>query len=328
MNKERVLITGGGGYIGSVLSRMLLGNGYKVRIFDNFTFGIDPVAEILNHPDIEIVIGDIRKIDDLKKAIKDVDHVVHLAAIVGDPACSIQADTAVETNFLATIRLARLARDYEIKKFVFASTCSVYGASGDKMINENSPTNPVSLYAETKLDAEKELLTLLNKKPSPTILRFGTAYGTSPRMRFDLVINSLTKKALIDREIKIFGGDQWRPFVHIEDISVAINIVLNADEDSVGNEIFNVGSTRENYRIEEIGKIIKDTIPHTNVEFVEKIQDKRSYRVSFKKIEDYLGFKNSKNVKDGISEIKELIVSKRITDLDNPIYYNHKQVTK
>jgi len=322
--KEKILVTGGGGYIGSVLIRMLLENGYRVRVLDKFTFGIEPIAEIINHPNMEVIIGDIRKMDDLKKGVKGVDHIVHLAAIVGDPACSVQGDIAVETNFLSTIRLARLARDNEIKKFIFASTCSVYGASGDKMIDENSPTNPISLYAETKIDAEKELLALLDKKPSLTILRFGTAYGLSPRMRFDLVINYLTKKALQDKEIKIFGGEQWRPFVHVYDISRAIKMVLEADDNMVKGEIFNVGATKENYRMKEIGNIIKEIISDTNVEIVKQIKDKRSYHVSFKKIEDTLGFKNEKTVKDGVIEIKDAIESGIIKDPNNDKYYNHK----
>ncbi len=322
--KEKILVTGGGGYIGSVLIRMLLENGYRVRVLDKFTFGIEPIAEIINHPNMEVIIGDIRKMDDLKKGVKGVDYIVHLAAIVGDPACSVQGDAAVETNFLSTIRLARLARDNEIKKFIFASTCSVYGASGDKMIDENSPTNPISLYAETKIDAEKELLALLDKKPSLTILRFGTAYGLSPRMRFDLVINYLTKKALQDKEIKIFGGEQWRPFVHVYDISRAIKMVLEADDNMVKGEIFNVGATKENYRMKEIGNIIKEIISDTNVEIVKQIKDKRSYHVSFKKIEDTLGFKNEKTVKDGVIEIKDAIESGIIKDPNNDKYYNHK----
>jgi len=324
--KEKVLVTGGGGYIGSVLVRMLLENDYSVRVLDKFTFGIEPIAEIINHPNMEVIIGDIRKMDDLKKGIKGVDYIVHLAAIVGDPACSVHGDVAVETNFLSTIRLARLARDNEIKKFIFASTCSVYGASGDRMIDEDSPTNPVSLYAETKIDAEKELFALLDKKPSLTVLRFGTAYGLSPRMRFDLVINYLTKKALQDKEIKIFGGEQWRPFVHIHDISRAIKMVLDADNNIVKGEIFNVGSTKENYRMNEIGKIIKEIMPDISVEIVEQIQDKRSYNVSFKKIEKLLGFKNEKTVRDGVVEIKKAIESGKIEDLENIIYYNHKMI--
>jgi len=327
MHKERVLVTGGGGYIGSVLVRMLLKEGYKVRILDRFIFGIEPIAEILNDPNLEVVIGDIRNVEDVKKSLKKVDHVVHLAAIVGDPACSVQADVAVETNFLSTIRLARLARDNGIKKFIFASTCSVYGASGDKIIDEKSPTNPVSLYAETKLDAEKELLALLDKKPSLTILRFGTAYGLSPRMRFDLVINYLTKKALIDREIKIFGGEQWRPFVHVHDISRAIMLTLGADDDDIlHREIFNVGSDGENYQMKEIGKILRKIIPDTKVEMVEEIKDRRSYRVSFEKIRKKLHYRTTKSIEDGFLEIKQAIETNEVKDPDNPIYYNHKMI--
>lgn len=324
MSKEKVLVTGGGGYIGSVLIRRLLNSNYKVRILDKFIFGIEPIADILNHPDLEVIIGDIRRMDDLKKAIKNVDHIVHLAAIVGDPACSVQGDVAVETNFLSTIRLARLARENGIKKFIFASTCSVYGSTDEDVVDENSVTNPVSLYAETKVDAEKQLLTLLENKSSLTILRFGTAYGLSPRMRFDLVINYFVKKALTDKEIKIFGGEQWRPFVHIEDISRAIEIILDSDEEIVKGEIFNVGSTNENYRMKEIGKILKKIIPDTRIETVEQITDKRSYHVSFKKIEKKLEFRNMNTVEGGFIEIKNAIKNGKIRDPDNPIYYNHK----
>lgn len=324
MNKEKVLITGGGGYIGSVLARMLLNNGYNVRILDKFTFGIEPIASIINHPNMEVVIGDIRKIGDLKKAIKNIDHIVHLAAIVGDPACSVQGDIAVETNFLSTIRLARLARENDIKRFVFASTCSIYGTSNTDIVNEESSTNPISLYAETKLDAEKELLALLSNKPALIILRFGTVYGSSPRMRFDLVINYLTKKALLDKEIKIFGGEQWRPFVHVEDIARAISLILDADIEKVKGEIFNVGSTNENYKMKDIGEIVKECIPKTNVDIVKEIQDKRSYRVSFEKIEKDLGFSNKKKVEDAIMKIKDAIKTGKITNPDDSIYYNHK----
>jgi len=326
MNKEKILITGGGGYIGSILTSKLLENDYKIRIFDKFTFGLEPLVQVINNPNLEVMMGDIRNIDDLKKSIRDVDYIVHLAAIVGDPACSVQGDVAVETNFLSTIRLARLARENKIKKFIFASTCSVYGASGNNIIDETSTTNPVSLYAETKLDAEKELLTLLDNGPSLTILRFGTAYGLSPRMRLDLVVNSLTKKAFLDKEIKIFGGTQWRPFVHIKDISNAIYLIVEANIEKVKGEIFNVGSTNENYQMEDLGKTIKECIPDTRVIKVKEITDNRSYRVSFKKIKSVLYFSNNMNIKKGVDEIKKALANGSIKNPSNPIYYNHKMI--
>ncbi len=319
-----VLVTGGGGYLGSVLIGDLLNQGYKVRLFDNFMYGLDSIANFINHPNLEVIIGDIRKNEDLKKAVSnDVDSVVHLAAIVGDPACAIQADVAVETNFISAIRLARMCRDNGISRFIFASTCSVYGASETDILDEDSNLNPISLYAETKIDAEKDILVLLDKQPAPTILRFGTLYGLSPRMRFDLVINYFTKKALKDKELKIFGGEQWRPFLHVSDAAKAIQLVLESPIEKINREIFNVGSTIENYQMKEISEIIKTCIPDVIINHIKEIKDKRSYRVSFDKIERTLGFNTSMTVRDGILEIKEAIESGKIANPDDPKYYNY-----
>jgi nucleoside-diphosphate-sugar epimerase len=323
-NRNVILITGGAGYIGTVLIPILLNQGYKVRLFDNFMFGLKPLACFINHPNLEIVIGDIRKNEDIQKIkFDDVDSVVHLAAIVGDPACAVQGDVAVETNFIATTRIINLCKTHKINKFVFVSSCSVYGAKENEILNENSELNPLSLYAETKIDSEKQILALLDQIPAPVILRFGTIYGLSPRARFDLVVNFFTKKAIKDKNIKIFGGNQWRPFIHVYDISKAIELVLKAPVEKVKKQIFNVGDNNENYQMRQIGEIIREIFPETNVEVIEEVKDKRSYNVSFDKIRDVLNFKASKTIKDGILEIKEAIENGTIKDPDDPIYYNY-----
>lgn len=321
--KEKILVTGGGGYIGSLLVRILLNKGYKVRVLDKLTYGLSPLSEIINNPNLEIIIEDIRKNQVLKNILKNIDHIIHLAAIVGDPACSIQADVAVETNFIATNNLARLAKTNSINKFIFTSTCSVYGSSNSKLVDEESPTNPLSLYSETKLNAEKQLLSSTDKYFSPTILRLATAYGLSPRMRFDIVINSLTKKALFDGQISIFGGNQWRPFTHVKETANAIYQILKARSSKTSHKIYNLGFTTENYQIQKIGKLIKKLIPNTKVNTVSRILDNRSYKVSFNKLEDNFKLKNKKNVNNGISEIIQSLKSGQIKNPNDPIYYNY-----
>lgn len=321
---QLILVTGGAGYVGTVLIGNLLNQGYKVRLLDNFMYGLDSIADFINHPNLEVIIGDIRKNEDLKKAVtEDVNSIVHLAAIVGDPACAVQADVAVEINFISTIRLARMCRDNGINRFIFASTCSVYGASDTEVLDESSNLNPISLYAETKIDAENEILALLDEQPAPTILRFGTLYGLSPRMRFDLVINYFAKKALEDKELKIFGGDQWRPFVNVSDVAKAIQLILESPINKINREIFNIGATNENYQMKDIGDIIKTCVPDVTVNLIEEVKDKRSYNVSFEKIKRSLGFNASKTVRAGMLEMKDAIESGKIANPDDPKYYNY-----
>ncbi|MCK4730456.1 MAG: SDR family NAD(P)-dependent oxidoreductase [Candidatus Aenigmarchaeota archaeon] len=320
----KILITGGAGFIGSVLVRDLLNSNYKVTILDNFTFGLESIKEIKDNPNLKIVRGDIRKSEDIERAIKDIDVVIHLAALVGDPACAAQADIAYEVNFTSTIKLADMCRSLKINKFIFASTCSVYGASeSDVKLTEKSKLNPVSLYAETRLYAEQGILALANKDFSPIILRFGTVYGISPRMRFDLIVNYLTQKAVMGKKIGIFGGTQWRPFIHVNDISRAVQLFLEAPLHKVRGEVFNVGSTDENYQMKRLGEVVKEILPDTKVNCIEEIKDKRSYNVSFDKIKDVLGFKTEKTIKDGIIEIAEAIKKGVIKDPSDPKYYNH-----
>jgi len=321
---KNILVTGGAGYIGSVLVRKLIKAGYKVKVIDKLLFGAKPVRKLKSSPNFTLVQGDILDTDLLKKMLVDVDAVVHLAAIVGEPACLSKKDIALKTNYLGTIYLARLCKAYGIKKFIYTSTCSTYGQQEEKdFLKEKSQLRPVDFYGETKIYAEREIMKLMDKDFAPTILRFSTIYGLSPRMRFDLVVNALTKKAVKDKEIFIFGGDQWRPLAHVDDIARAIFLVLRSPLSKVGNQVFNVGGNKENYLISQVGDLVKECIPGIKVETVDKIDDKRSYQVDFSKIEKTLGFKTKKTVKDGIIEINNAIKEGRFDDLEDKIYYNH-----
>ncbi len=321
----KILITGGAGFIGSLLVRDLLNTGHTVRILDNFLFNLDPIKDIVNYPSVEIVTGDITNLEDLSRAIKDVDTVIHLAAIVGDPACAIYDPEGIyEINFIAPIRLAVLAREHNAKRFIFASTCSVYGANATGILSETTIPSPISIYGRTKFEAEKQILLLASREFSPCILRLATVYGISPRMRFDLAINYITMKAVTERKIAILGGNQWRPFIHVTDAARAFQTVLEAPINKIAGETFNVGANEENYQMKEIAQPIKRLVPDVEIIYAPELEDKRSYHVSFDKIHRVLGFATTKRVEDGILEIKEAIETKIIVNPDNPIYYNHR----
>jgi nucleoside-diphosphate-sugar epimerase len=318
-----ILVTGGAGYIGTVLVDRLLKSGYKVIVLDNLMFGVDPLKKFLQNPNpkLAIIIGDIQHEDDVNRALDDVDTVIHLAAIVGDPACAADTDLAVNVNFNATVRLADMCKKRKIRRFVFASTCSVYGVGKDEVLTEDSEVNPVSLYAETRLYGERGILSLADRNFSPVLLRLGTMFGLSPRMRFDIIVNYLTQKALKDKKISIFGGDQWRPLLHITDAAKAFQLVMESPIEKVDRQIFNVGIA--NLKIKDIGKVVQNCLPKTNMEIVEKIGDKRSYNVSFEKIEQILNYKAEINLERGIKEISDSIKNGVIKDPSEKKYYNH-----
>jgi len=243
---EKVLVIGGAGYIGSVLVRKLLRAGYQVRVLDQLLFGDASIRELFEHPRFELLRGDFRHVDAVIRAVKGMDAVVHLGAIVGDPACALDEQTTLQTNYAATALVADVCRGYGVSRFVFASTCSVYGAN-DKIVDEGSVLNPVSLCAATKIDSERILLAARNETFHPTILRLATAFGWSPRPRFDLVVNLLTARAVLEKKVVIFNGEQWRPFVHVKDIARAFCLTLDADVAKVSGETFNVGGPELNH---------------------------------------------------------------------------------
>ncbi len=322
-NGKRVLVTGGAGYIGSILVDRLLNDGYKVIILDKLMFGVEPLKHFLKdpNPNLAVIVGDIQNEDDVKRSLEDADAVIHLAAIVGDPACAADSDLAVNVNFNATVRLADLCKRSKIRRFVFASTCSVYGAGRTETLDEDAVVNPVSLYAETRLYGERGILSLADKTFSPVLLRLGTIFGLSPRMRFDIIINYLTQKAMLEKKISIFGGDQWRPLLHVADAARAFQVAMESPLEKVDKQIFNVGLA--NLQIKEIGDIIQKNIPEAEVLTLDKFDDKRSYNVSFEKMRTILEFKAERSIENGIREIVEALKSGVISNPTDKIYYNH-----
>ncbi len=313
----KVLVTGGAGYIGSVLVRQLLDKGYKVRAFDSLKFGGDALYDVMLHPNFEFMKGDIRNAAEVSKALEGIDAIAHLAAIVGDPACKKFSDEANETNWDGSVALFEAAEKAGVKRFVFASTCSNYGKmpDPDSFVVETSELNPVSLYAELKVKFEKYLLE--DRKDASmcsTALRFSTVYGFSPRIRFDLTVNEFTRNATINGEQEIWGAQFWRPYCHVDDLARAVVLVLESDESKVRANVFNVGTTEENYNkgmiIEEVCKVV----PNTKVNYVEMNEDPRDYRVNFDKIKNELGFTITKKVPDGVKEIYTLLSTGIVTD--------------
>lgn len=314
---KKVLVTGGAGYIGSVLVRILLDKGYKVRAMDSLKFGGDALYDVSQHPNFEFMKGDIRNGADIDKALEGIDFVAHLAAIVGDPACSKFSDEAQEVNWTASVDLFERAEKAGVKRFVFASTCSNYGKMADpnSYVDENSELRPVSLYAELKVKFENYLLKdRKDAKICATALRFSTVYGFSPRIRFDLTVNEFTRNVCLHGEQEIWGPQFSRPYCHVDDLARAVVMVMEAPADKVKANVFNVGDTSENYSkrmlMEEIQKQIRDA----KAIYVDKTEDPRDYRVNCDKIRDELGFTITKKVPDGIREIAKLMQSGIITD--------------
>jgi nucleoside-diphosphate-sugar epimerase len=300
--RNRVLVTGGAGFIGSHLVRMLLERGYHVRVLDRFDYGQVGIEGIA-HPNFEIVQGDVCSSRDVSRAVRNVDGVIALAAIVGDPACNLDPEETVNLNYASTKILAETCNFYGVRRLVFASSCSVYGAStGGGLLTERSRLNPVSLYARTRVLSENILFDR-HGDVEPVVVRLATVFGLSPRMRFDLVVNTLTAKAIGERRISIFGGNQWRPNVHCRDAARAFILALEAPASDVAGEIFNLGGDTNNHRINEIGDMVKDIVGDVVVERRDEIPDPRDYRVSFAKIRRVLGFEPEYSVADGIREV-------------------------
>lgn len=322
MKKKHVLVTGGAGYIGSVLVKQLLDRGHSVRILDNLLYGADAIIHLFPYPNLEFQFGDVTSLRDLKKALKGIDAVVHLAAIVGDDACERDTKMATDTNVSAVKKIVKVAKEKNVPQLVFASSCSVYGASENEILTEESKFNPVSHYARTKIEAEKIILSAKNSKFHPTILRMSTIHGYSPRTRFDLAINLFAMRSAVYGSITIQGANHWRPFVHVHDVARAFIKVLEAPVSKVSRQVFNVGSNSENYRMIQFEKILKKVFPKVKVNCNRSFTDLRSYHVSFDKIEKALGFKNEKTVEDGLLEVYKLVKSGYIQNPRDLKYIN------
>lgn len=320
---KKVLVIGGAGYLGTILVEKLLQRGYTVKVLDSLLYGDEPLKPFLSNPNFSLIVADVRHISNVTKAIQGVDAVIHLAGIVGDPACALSPTETLEQNFLATALIANVCKYYQVNRLLFASSCSVYGIS-DEIVDEQSLPNPISLYARDKLHSEAALLQVMDGNFAPTILRMGTLYGWSHRPRFDLVINLLAAMALVEKKITIFGGGQWRPFVHVEDAADAYIAALEAPIQKVKGEIFNVGSDENNFKIIEIGKMLKAMIPEANLEVTPKATDERDYRVSFKKISAVLGFRPTRTLQEEIIAFQRLHAQGKLHDFRDAKYNNIK----
>ncbi len=320
-NKDTVLLIGGAGYIGSGLLPKLLKAGHKVRLLDAFLYGREPIVPWASHPNLEIVKADFRRIDVVVRAMRSVNTVIHLGAIVGDPACALDEELTIETNLLATRMIAEVTKGQGIERFIFASTCSVYGAS-DQCLDERSGLNPVSLYARTKIACENVLLSMKSDSFCPVILRFGTIYGLSGRTRFDLVVNLLSAKAVVDGVITVFGGDQWRPFLHVDDAALAVYLAFRAPRQALRDAIFNVGSDDQNCTLGDLGRQIKTMVPAAELQFFEENADRRNYRVSFSHIRNSLGFRPEWTLAMGIQQVLDAIAKGQVVNYKDPQYSN------
>jgi nucleoside-diphosphate-sugar epimerase len=300
----------------------LLAEGCRVRILDVMMYGRDSIKEALRHPNCELVEADFRHVDVLVKSMRGVDEVVHLGGLVGDPACAVDEELTVDINLAATRAIAEVAKGAGVRKFVFASTCSVYGAS-DETLDERSALNPISLYARTKIASERLLLNLTDDSFQPIIVRFGTVYGISGRTRFDLAVNLLTAKAVLDGEITVHGGDQWRPFLHVDDAAGAVLLLLEKPvADAERPFIFNVGSNRENYTIDQVAQLVLAQVPSARLIHGQLDGDQRNYRVNFTKIERAVGFATRWTVEQGIRQVRELIQGGSVRNYRDSVYSN------
>ena len=302
-------MTGGAGYIGALACRELLQTGRSVRVLDRLLHGQEPVAAALEDAGVEVIRGDVRDGDAREAALQGVDEIVHLAAIVGDPACSRDPAEAAQVNVEGSRSLIESARRAGATRLVFASTCSNYGRMVDPTvpIDEEGELRPVSLYAEQKVEIERLLLDGDLGSLRPTCLRFATVYGVAPRMRFDLTVNEFTRDLWADRKLDVFGEQFWRPYVHVGDAARAIRAVLEAPDESTARAVFNVGDSRENYRKLDLVEAVRAQIPRGEVTYVRRDEDPRDYKVSFDKVAAVLGFKTLLTVPDGIREISHAL---------------------
>jgi nucleoside-diphosphate-sugar epimerase len=320
----RALVTGGAGYIGYGVATALAEAGRDVVVLDSLMHGQQDVAARLAERGVRIVEGDVRDPAARAAALRGVSEVVHLAAIVGDPACAATPELAHEVNVEASRALVEDAARAGIERLVMASTCSNYGRMADPTvpIDETAELAPVSLYAEQKVAVEQHLLALDPAPYAITCLRFATIYGIAPRMRFDLTVNQFTRDLWSGRRLEVFGEQFWRPYVHVRDAARAVRAVLGAPAEAVAGEVFNVGDTAENLRKLDVVEAIRAQTDRGEVAYVHRDEDPRDYKVDFGKIRERLGFTVTMTVPDGIRELIEAFEDGRFADAFDARYAN------
>ena len=342
----KVLIIGGAGYLGGRLTPLLLDQGHEVTVFDRLLHGPAAVAPLAGRPGFKLVEADMRDLGEVTRVLPGHQAVVLLAALVGEPACARDPAETVAVNYLAPLAIQRAAAWFGVERFIFASTDSCYGAQENVLLTEESPLQPLGLYAELKALVEHEIFLIRPKlnhtsqdaaidkpgeaesasaarpKLAATILRLATLYGPAPRMRFDLILNLLAREAALGREAKIFSGEQWRPFVHVQDAARAFALALSAPPQTVSGQIFNVGSNHQNIQFKDLAGLLCRVLPRARVKTVPQPPDLRDYHVDFEKISRTLGFKPEFEPEDGLREITAGLASGAWGNPDDPRHRN------
>lgn len=311
MKINKIFIAGAGGYLGTELTAFFLNKNYKIIAFDRFFFG-DTLADLKSNKNLTVIKDDIRYFD--KKNLKEVDVVINLASLSNDPASDLNPKYTKQINYLGAKRLAKLAKEMNVKKYIFASSCSVYGTADGEM-TESSKLSPVSEYAKSKIYAEKALEKIASKNFNVIIFRLATLFGVSERrMRFDLMVNVMTLHAYQNNKIFILGGgQQWRPLLHLKDAINAFEIGINYIPKN-NLEIFNIGSNKQNFQTIQVANEFKKFFPNLEIEIAPDDPDSRNYKVNFNKATSVLSFKTKVNVDDGIIEIKNALEKGIIKD--------------
>jgi nucleoside-diphosphate-sugar epimerase len=325
MGDKKILLTGGAGYIGIVLLQKLIAKGYKVRVLDNFLFGKKPIKPFLNK--IEIVNKDIRKVSE--KDVDGIDAVIHLAGLSNDPMADFDPKANLEINTVGTVRLAKICKEQGIKRFTFASSASIYNRGilkRTRIQKESGIVRPKAAYSVSKYKAESELMKMTDKSFAPIIFRQGTVYGFSPRMRYDLVVNTMVKTALSEGKIYVFcGGVQWRPLVDVDDVAVAHIKALEIPEKKLKGEIINL--FYENDKILDVAHMVKTTVEESTGKPIELVIDHspkkdRSYRISNSKVERILGWRPKISIEESVRNMLKQIINYKMTNFKNDNYYN------
>lgn len=330
MKSKNVLVTGGAGYVGSALVPELLKKGYKVTVLDTFWFwespdGFTNALGIQKSPNLRIINGDLRNKEDIKSALEGADKVIHLACVSNDPSSELDSNFTHSVNYDGSINLIDLSKEMGVKRFIYASTSSVYGIKKDKEVTEELELEPLTQYSRLKVEIEHYLMHRLEGSFKGVIIRPSTVCGYAPRQRLDVVVNILANLALNKGKITVFGGDQLRPNIHIKDMVRAYILLLEAPIDKINRKIYNAGY--ENLKVIEIANLVREVVGNVEIE-VRESNDPRSYHVCSDKIKKELGFEAKHTVKEAIIELKEAFKNGLIKNADKDNYYNINKMKK
>ena len=327
---QRVLVTGGAGYVGTVLVELLLKKGYKVNVLDTFWFWDSPeefvkAIKAEKNPNLRIIKGDLRNKSDIRKSLEGVESVIHLACVSNDPSADLDPKFTHSVNYDGCLNMIDLAKEKGVKRFIYASTSSVYGIKKEPNVTEELELEPLTQYSKLKVEVEHYLMYRLDDKFKGVIIRPSTISGYSPRMRFDLVVNILASSAIAKAKIKVFGGEQLRPLIHIKDMASLYELLLRVPVEKIHRKIFNAGYG--NLKVIEIANLVKEVMGDIPVEVV-PTDDLRSYHVCSDKIKNELGFMPEHTIEESIIEMKKMLESKKIKDVDDDAYHNIKRMKK